>query len=326
MEAAAVIPRSPLQLRVSVTDRCSLRCAYCAPENASVKVAREEILSYEEITRFATAIRAQYGLTQVRLTGGEPLLRAGLDRLVAMLAAVGGFDLALTTNGQRLAEMAGPLKLAGLNRLNISLDSLSPATFAAITHGGSLQRTIDGIVAARRAGLDPIKLNMVVMRGENDHEVADLVRFAAGHGCQMRFLELMPIGVAAAGFENRFVSSAEVLERMAGEFALTALPVDPRSTSRNFVAEDQSGRWTTIGLISPSSRPFCAACRRLRLTATGVLLGCLARPTGIPIAPLLRRAPELDAEALAAAVDEALDMKRSDSAFVQPQAMVGIGG
>ena len=246
----------------------------------------------------------------MRLTGGEPLLRAGLDRLVAMLAAAGAADLALTTNGQRLAEMAGPLKQAGLNRINISLDSLSPATFAAITRGGILEKTLAGIAAARRAGLDPVKLNMVVMRGENDHEVADLVRFAVEHGCQMRFLELMPIGVAAAGFEDRFVSSAEVLERLAGEFALTELPVDPRSTSRNFVAEDQSGRWTTIGFISPSSQPFCAGCRRLRLTAAGVLLGCLARPTGIPIAPLLRSGSELDAEALVAAVEQALGMKR----------------
>jgi cyclic pyranopterin phosphate synthase len=142
----------------------------------------------------------------------------------------------------------------------------------------------------------------------------------------MRFLELMPIGVAVAGFGDRFVSSAEVFERLAREFALTALPVDPRSTSRNFVAEDRHGRWTTIGFISPSSQPFCAGCRRLRLTATGVLLGCLARPTGIPIAALLRCGPEPDAAALVTAVEEALGMKRSDGEFVQPQAMVGIGG
>jgi cyclic pyranopterin phosphate synthase len=321
-----MIARSPLQLRISVTDRCSLRCSYCAPENGSAKVAREEVLSYEEITRFVTALSAQYGLMQVRLTGGEPLLRAGLDRLVAMLAAAGAAELALTTNGQQLAEMAGPLRRAGLNRINISLDSLIPATFAAITDGGILESTLAGIVAARRAGLDPVKLNMVVLRGENEHEVADLVRFAAGHGCQMRFLELMPIGAAATGFKERFVSSAEVLERLAGEFALTELPIDPRSTSRNFVAEDQSGRWTTIGFISPSSQPFCASCRRLRLTATGVVLGCLARPTGIPIAPLLRSGSELDVEALVTVVEKALSMKRSDSQFEQPQGMMGIGG
>lgn len=321
-----MIARSPLQLRISVTDRCSLRCGYCAPENGGAKAAREEVLSYEEIARFVAAIGAQYGITQVRLTGGEPLLRAGLDRLVAMLAAGGAADLALTTNGQRLAEMAGPLKRAGLNRINISLDSLSPATFAAITHGGILENTLAGIAAALRAGLDPVKLNMVVMRGENDHEVAGLVRFAIGHGCQVRFLELMPIGVAATGFRDRFVSSAEVLERLADEFALTELPIDPRSTSRNFVAEDQSGRWTTIGFIPPSSRPFCAGCRRLRLSATGVMLGCLARPVGIPIASLLRSGSDLDAEALVTAVEEALGMKRMDSQFVQPQEMMGIGG
>jgi cyclic pyranopterin phosphate synthase len=315
-----------LQLRISVTDRCELRCGYCAPENGSAKAAREEVLSYEEIARFVAVVQARYGLAQVRLTGGEPLLRAGIDRLVAMLAALGAPDLALTTNGQRLAEVAAPLKQAGLARVNISLDSLIPTTFATITHGGILENTLAGIAAAREAGLDPIKLNMVVMRGENDREVADLVRFAAGHGCQMRFLELMPIGVAAAGFGERFVSSAEVFEKLAREFALTALPVDPRSTSRNFVAEDHSGRWTTIGFISPSSQPFCAGCRRLRLTATGVLLGCLARPMGVSIAPLLRCGSEVDAGALAAAVEEALGMKRSDGEFAQPQAMVGIGG
>jgi cyclic pyranopterin phosphate synthase len=215
--------------------------------------------------------------------------------------------------------MAGTLRQAGLHRINISLDSLDPATFAAITRGGQLERTLDGIDAARRAGLDPVKLNTVVLRGENDHKAAALVRFAIEHGCQVRFLELMPIGVAAAGFVERFVPSAEVRERLSRDFTLTPLPVDPHATSRNFVADDGRGGRASVGFISPSSEPFCAGCRRLRLTATGLLIGCLARPGGISIVGC-------GDQALSAAVGQALGMKRRDATFLQPSAMVGIGG
>ena len=302
-----------------------MRCLYCAPANGFAQAAREDVLSFQEIVRILCAIQSRYGLAQVRLTGGEPLVRAGVEELVAMLASAGMPDIALTTNGQRLAEMAGPLRQAGLNRINISLDSLNPATFAAITRGGILEKTLAGIAAARRAGLDPVKLNAVVLRGRNDHEVAALVRFAIEHGCQVRFLELMPIGEAAAGFDESFVPSAEVRARLAREFALTPLPTDPRSTSQNYVAGNGCGRPAIVGFISPSSEPFCAGCRRLRLTATGVLIGCLARADGVPLAPLVRGA-ELDTEALCAAVDQALGMKRRDGEFLQPWTMVGIGG
>lgn len=318
--------RSPLFLRVSVTDRCPMRCLYCAPANSFAQAVREEVLSYEEIIHIVCAIKARYGLAQVRLTGGEPLVRAGVEELVAMLGAAGVPDIALTTNGQRLAEMAGPLRQAGLDRINISLDSLNPATFAAITRGGILEKTLAGIAAARRAGLDPVKLNTVVLRGQNDHEATDLLRFAIEHGCQVRFLELMPIGAAAAGFEECFVPSLEVRARLAREFALTPLPADPRGTSRNYVARNGCGRPAVVGFISPSSEPFCAGCRRLRLTATGVLIGCLARADGAPLAPLLTGGAELDTETLCAAVDQALGMKRRDGEFIQPRAMVGIGG
>ena len=318
--------RSPLFLRVSVTDRCWMRCVYCAPASGFAPATREEVLSYQEIVRIVCAIQARYGLAQVRLTGGEPLVRAGVEELVAMLAAAGVADVALTTNGQRLAEMAGPLRQAGLNRINISLDSLNPAAFASITRGGILEKTLTGIAAARSAGLDPVKLNTVVLRGQNDHEVTDLVRFAIEHGCQVRFLELMPIGAAAAAFEESFVASAEVRARLAREFALAPLPADPQGTSRNYVAGNGCGQTAIVGFISPSSEPFCAGCRRLRLTATGVLIGCLARATGVPLAPLVRGGAELDTDALCAAIDQALGMKRRDGEFIQPRAMVGIGG
>lgn len=317
--------RPPLSLRLSVTDRCSLRCAYCMPATGAPKVAGAEMLSYEDIVRFVSVLKGRYEVAQVRLTGGEPLLRPEIQKLVSMLGALGGSDLALTTNGQQLEELAGPLKQAGLHRINISLDTLNPEKFAAITRGGILAKTLAGIAAARRAGLHPIKLNTVVMRGRNDQEVADLVRFALDHGCQVRFLELMPIGVAADGFDDCFVSSAEVRERLGREFTLTALPVDPQDTSRDSVAEDNRGRTAIVGFISPYSEPFCAGCWRLRLTATGVLIGCLARSGGIPLASLLRSSkPNVDA--LDAAVEEALRMKRRNGEFIQPRAMVGIGG
>jgi cyclic pyranopterin phosphate synthase len=296
------------------------------PANGVPAAAREEVLSYEQILGFVGELKARYGLSQVRLTGGEPLVRPELDRLVAMLAAAGVSDLALTTNGQQLAGLAGRLKQAGLGRINISLDSLHPETFAAVTRGGILSKTLAGIAAAQQAGLSPVKLNVVVMRGRNDAEVAGLVRFAMRNDCQIRFLELMPIGVAAAGFEERFVSTAEVRERLAGEFTLAALPVDPQDTSRNFVAGDGRGRSAVVGFISPYSEPFCAGCWRLRLTATGALIGCLARSERIPLAPLLRSGGEVDGEAIAAAVERALSIKRRNGEFVQPQAMVGIGG
>jgi cyclic pyranopterin phosphate synthase len=295
------------------------------PATGAPKVAREDMLSYEEIVRFVHVLKGRYELAQVRLTGGEPLVRLEIDRLVAMLAAEGVSDLALTTNGQQLAGLAGRLKRAGLSRINISLDSLNPVTFATVTRGGILEKTLAGIAAALQAGLRPVKLNVVVMRGRNDHEVAGLVRFAIENDCQIRFLELMPIGVAAAGFEDHFVSSAEVRERLLREFTLTALPVDPIGTSRNSVAQDQGGRTAIIGFISPYSEPFCAGCWRLRLTATGVLIGCLARSGEIPLAPLLRTSAP-NADAVGAAVEEALSMKRRNGEFIQPRAMVGIGG
>jgi cyclic pyranopterin phosphate synthase len=283
------------------------------------------VLSYEEILAFVRELAARYPLDHVRLTGGEPLVRPQIERLVAMLAGAGVSDIALTTNGQQLAGLAERLKQSGLGRVNVSLATLDPETFAAITRGGVLQKTLDGIAAAQRAGLRPVKLNMVVVRGRNDHEVVDLARFALEHECQMRFLELMPVGVAAAGFEDRFVSTAEVRERLSRHFTLSALPVDPHGTSRDVVAADAHGRSTVVGFISPYSEPFCAGCRRLRLTSSGVLMGCLARAEGIPLAPFLRSGAA-NSDAIAVAVEHAFGTKRRNGEFIQPRAMAGIGG
>jgi cyclic pyranopterin phosphate synthase len=287
---------------------------------------RDDVLSFLEIATVVRSIKKCHGLAQVRLTGGEPLLRPGISRLVAMIAAEGVSDLALTTNGQQLAGMAVRLRKAGLLRINVSLDTLNPTTFAEITRGGNLDKTIAGIDAARAAGLRPIKLNAVLVRGQNDTEVSALVRFAIDRECEVRFLELMPIGVAADRFDERFVSSTEVRNRLSQEFELTGTPTDPHCTSRGYAARDRLGRSASIGFISPFSEPFCQGCWRLRLTATGTLTGCLARPGGVPIAQLLRGSSEVEGAAMSTAVEDALAMKRSDGEFIQPRLMVGIGG
>jgi cyclic pyranopterin phosphate synthase len=316
----------PVSLRISVTDRCSLRCLYCAPSGRAAKYRGEKMLTFEEIAEFARLVAARYGLTKIRITGGEPLIRPGIEDLVRMLANAGAPVLALTTDGQRLAAMAELLKQAGLHRVNISLDSLQPAAYAAITGGGVLAKTLEGIEEARRAGLDPIKLNMVVLRGMNQQEPPGLVRFAMEHGCQARFLELMPIGEAASRFDSLFVPSSEVRAKLESEFRLTAREMAFQNTSRDFVAEDRDGRKAVVGFISPSSEPFCGGCRRLRLTSTGTLIGCLARDEAIPLAPLLRQAGGQDTEGLVAALERALATKRQDGRFEQPRRMVGIGG
>jgi cyclic pyranopterin phosphate synthase len=313
-------------LRLSVTDRCSLRCVYCMPVEGGSFVSWREVLSFDEIVRFARVMRSDFGLNKIRLTGGEPLLRPGLSDLVAELAALGIEDLVMTTNGQWLAEHAAPLKRAGLRRVNVSLDSLDAANYRMMARGGELRRSLDGIEAALSAGLAPLKLNMVVMRGKNDHEILDLARFGLARGCTVRFLELMPIGIAGDEFDRRFITSAEVRERLAAEFELTPLPETSGASSREFRAAHRDGRVTTLGFISPYSHPFCAGCRRLRLTAGGVLMGCLSRSAGVPLAPLLRGPGEPDRDALARAVANAVAVKRDDGAFAQLRDMAGIGG
>lgn len=321
-----VLVTSGFSLRVSVTDRCDLRCAYCMPPEGIRRVPREEILSYEEIALFVRLLAARYPVSQVRVTGGEPLVRPQIENLVRLLAEAMVPDLALTTNGQQLRQKAAALKQAGLHRVNISLDSLRAETFHRLTRGGDLKKTLDGIHAALEAGLHPVKLNMVVLRGVNDDETAGLVRFALENGCQIRFLELMPIGESAADFAQLFVPSAETKRRIEEKFALEALPFEEESTSRNYVVKDSGGNTAIVGFISPYSEPFCIGCRRLRLTATGMLIGCLARPQGIPLAALLRNGLAGNLEELDLAIRSAMELKRRDHKFEQARQMVQIGG
>jgi cyclic pyranopterin phosphate synthase len=285
MQASA--PAAALSLRISVTDRCQLRCCYCAPAGDNRQPLRANTLTFNETLAFVRILKRRYGLRKVHLTGGEPLLRPRLAGLVRMLTEEGLADLALTTNGHRLARMAGDLRRAGLRRINVSLDSLHPQTYRRLTCGGDVARAVAGIEAALRAGMEPVKLNMVVLRGVNEHEVVDVVRWGLERGCHVRLLELMPIGAGREDFDRRFVSSAEVRERLAAHFDLEPLPYEPGASSRNFLARSACGRAGVIGFISPCSDAFCGHCRRLRLTADGRLLGCLAQPRGTDIRGLL---------------------------------------
>jgi len=316
----------PVSLRLSVTDRCDLRCIYCLPPDGAMLATHDDVLRLEEIVEFVGIVQRRFGLTKVHLTGGEPLVRRGVVDLVRMLADADAPDLAMTTNGLNLREMALPLRQAGLGRINVSLDSLQAETYRTLTRGGDLGRVLDGIAAAGLVGFEPVKFNTVVLRGINDREVVSIARFGMERGCAVRFLELMPIGVAQAGYEDRFVSSAEVRAQMASAFELRALPPVPGGSSRNYRAIDADGRQGVIGFISPCTEPFCAGCRRLRLTATGRLLGCLAQAEGPQVRPLLpTRMPE-DEEHLVEAVEQALRLKRSARRFDGQRLMGGVGG
>jgi cyclic pyranopterin phosphate synthase len=290
------------------------------------RCAPGEILRYEEIVRFVRFLRQDYLLEKVRITGGEPLVRRGIERLVAMLTEAGVREPALTTNGQRLGTMAATLKDAGLGRVNISLDSLDAGTYRRVTGGGRLEKTLDGIRAALASGLTPVKLNMVVMRGINDTEVESALSFALAQGCEMRFLELMQAHTGRFDHNGHFVPSPEVRERLSRSFHLTAVPTVPGETSVNYVAESASGERGTVGFISPHSAPFCGQCRRLRLTADGNVVGCLARARRRPVKAFLRRGERGSRASLREAVEDALTHKRSARDFTCRQPMVLVGG
>jgi len=328
----------PVSLRLSVTDRCQLRCLYCMPPEGVQRSPRDKILRFEEIVRFVAALQRRVGLTKVRITGGEPLSRRGIVRLVEMLAAMGIADLAMTTNGQSLAESARDLKRAGLNRVNVSLDSLRAEVFRTITRCGELSRTLAGIDAALSAGLRPVKINVTVLRNVNTDELGQLVRFGLESGCEVRFIELMPIGPVAEGsspqapggnFAKWFVSATEVLVHLAESFELRPLPRKEGSSSRPYAARAHggvggSGREGLISVIPSLTEPFCADCRRLRLTASGKLLGCLAREEGLDIRSLLREGG--DERVLVRAATVAMSLKNAERDFQRQTAMFRIGG
>jgi cyclic pyranopterin phosphate synthase len=314
-------------LRVSVTDRCNLRCTYCMPEDV-VFMDRSELLTFEEIAHFVR-VAAPLGIDKVRLTGGEPLMRRGLPRLVAMLAAVPGIkDVGVTTNGILLEEQAQALYDAGLRRVNVSLDTLDPARFRQIARRDGLDRVLAGIAAAKRAGFDPVKVNAVSIRGVTEHEVVPLARYAREHGLEMRFIEYMPIG-ADRWERDKVYFAHEILEQINRHVgALEPAPdQDPRAPAQDYVYADGGGR---VGLIASVSRPFCMSCNRIRLTADGKLRHCLFALAETDVKRLLR--PSADDAALAEAVracvrDKWEGHEINTARFVKPlRTMHAIGG
>jgi cyclic pyranopterin phosphate synthase len=277
------------KLRVSLTDRCNLRCDYCMPPQGVPLVPHSEILRYEEIAKAARLIARSAGLGQVRLTGGEPLIRPHVPRLVEMLKATGAGEVTLTTNGHLLAREAAALRSAGLDRVNISLDTLRPEVYAAITRGGEISAALAGIEAALAAGFAPVKINAIVLRDANLDELPDMVLFAADRGLEIRFLEAMRIGQLAAGHEDRFVPLREMLSVLERRFEVELGPHPPGGTSRPAALKDRrTGREHSIGFIASESAPFCSSCARLRLTAEGMLLPCLLSCEGEDLRGFLR--------------------------------------
>jgi GTP 3',8-cyclase len=267
--------RAIRDLRVSVTDKCNFRCFYCLPHGSTEETApKSDLLSYEEI-EFAVEVFASLGVEKVRLTGGEPMLRRDIETLVSKLARVPGLkDLALTTNGFNLSERAAGLKAAGLTRVTVSLDSLRRAAFQEITGVDMLTRVLEGIRAAQRVGLVPVKVNAVVVRGHNDTEVGDMAAFAREHGVVMRFIEYMPLDSGHGWSRERVVSGAEIRAAINERFLLVARRGERGSetATRYRFADGSPGE---IGIIAPVTEPFCGACSRVRLTADGQVRTCL---------------------------------------------------
>jgi cyclic pyranopterin phosphate synthase len=274
-------------LRISVTDRCNLRCTYCMPLDVEFK-PRDELLSYEEIARVAR-VAAALGIGSIRITGGEPLVRQELDRLVAMLAAVPGIgDLSLTTNGLLLAEQAAGLRRAGLARLNVSLDALRPDVFERIARRPGLDRVLAGLAAAKAAGFRSIRINAVSIRGLTEDEIVPLASFCRREGFQLRFIEFMPLDGETNWSDGRVLSGREVREILARHVGplLPAGRVDAGQPAVDYHYADDAG--VGVGFIDPVTQPFCDHCDRLRLTADGQFRNCLFSTTEWDVRRVLR--------------------------------------
>lgn len=257
-------------LRISVTDRCNFRCTYCMPEEGMTWLPREDVLTFEELERLARLLVEVHGIRSIRLTGGEPTVRAHLPVLVAKLATL-PVDLALTTNGATLRSCASALAAAGLRRVNVSLDSLRPERFAALTRRDELANVLDGVDAAIEAGLAPVKVNVVVVRGVNDDEVVALAAFGRDRGVTVRFIEFMPLDGGDTWRNDQVVTQAEIVEQIGAAFPLEPVARGHEPAER-FRYLDGAGE---VGVIPSVTRPFCEQCDRIRLTADGQLRSCL---------------------------------------------------
>ena len=269
-----------------MTDRCNFRCTYCMPFDHYDWIDKREILTYEEICR-VVRLAVPLGVRKIRLTGGEPLLRRDLPDLVRQLAGIPGIeDVALTTNGTRLGEMAASLRSAGLGRINVSVDSLDPERFRRITKRGDLDDVLKGLFAAREAGLEPVKINAVIERGVNEEDILPLVEFGRTHGFVVRFIEYMDVGTANAWRLERTVTKAEIVERIGARYPLDpAGRADGNAPAADYAFRDGKG---TVGVVASVTEPFCGTCSRGRLTADGRLVTCLFSRTGHDLKARLR--------------------------------------
>jgi cyclic pyranopterin phosphate synthase len=286
MPALDKIGRPMRDLRISVTDRCNFRCTYCMPFDEYKWIERQEVLSFEEIERLARLF-IEFGTAQIRLTGGEPLVRKDLHQLVGRLSKLEGLeDISLTTNGALLAEQAADLKAAGLQRINVSIDTLRHDRFVALTKRGNLDEVLKGLFAAKKAGMAPIKINAVIIRGTNEDEILDLVGFARDNGFEMRFIEYMDVGNANAWSLEKTVTKREILATVHSRFPVREVGrAHGSAPAVDYEFLDGAGE---IGIIGSVTEPFCSSCTRVRLTADGKLVTCLFAESGFDLKALLR--------------------------------------
>jgi cyclic pyranopterin phosphate synthase len=327
MATALVDPfnRTVRDLRISVTDRCNFRCWYCMPDEGMKWTPRDELLSYEELERVARVCVERFGFKSIRITGGEPTVRAHLPVLVERLARL-GVDLAMTTNGASLSHLAVDLARAGLRRVNISCDSLRAERFASITGRDALDAVLDGIDAALEAGLDPVKVNCVLVRGINDDEIVELAAFGRDKGVEVRFIEWMPLDGGNRWDASSVVPASEVLARIDEVWPLVAFRRDCQP-AESYAYADGGGR---VGVIASVTRPFCGSCDRIRLTADGQLRNCLFAVREVDLRSIMRSGGSDDD--IAAAITAEVGRKWAGHAigqvhFIRPnRSMSQIGG
>ncbi len=320
--------RTVRDLRLSITDRCNLRCVYCMPAEGMPWLPKDHLLTFEELTRLAR-VALECGVDGIRLTGGEPTVRADLPVLVRLLHDLrDGLDLSLTTNGLKLVELSGALREAGLVRVNVSLDTLDRERFHQLARRDRLHDVLAGLAAAKRAGFAPIKVNTVLMRGFNDDEVLPLARWARDEGFELRFIEWMPLDFQRQWDRAKLVPADEILAALSSEFALeAAADDDPSAPARTFRYADGRGR---VGVIASVTRPFCGQCDRIRLTADGQLRTCLFSVREYDFRRVMRAGG--DDDAIEALLRSAVLRKEpghliGQAAFVQPErGMSAIGG
>ncbi|MGI3015158.1 GTP 3',8-cyclase MoaA [Shewanella algae] len=300
-------------LRLSITDRCDFRCIYCMSEDPCF-LEREQVLNLEELAFIGRAF-TELGVSKIRLTGGEPLVRSDCDRLVTQLAALPGLkDLSMTSNGSRLAKLAPALKAAGLNRLNISLDTLKSDLFTTLTRNGKLERVLKGIDAAKAAGFDRIKINAVILKGRNENEIIDLLEYCRQKQLDIAFIEEMPLGVMEERSLPRHMSSSDVREIINQRWPLSLSSKRTGGPARYYSMADSP---IHIGFISPHSHNFCHECNRVRVTAEGRLLLCLGNEHSLDLKQIIRSHPG-DIDVLKQAIFEAIQRKPKEHHFDDP--------